>query len=531
MSLRTALTHPVTTIGTACLLSATLLIPSAIADHDGLASPCPSNLVLAFPGTGETNASANPNEQIGMLAGVTRPVTDARSSDQVQAYYVPYPAVAIDPESATTYAQSKEEGIRNGAAKMEQVAAECPTTTFSLTGYSQGADVAGDLGAQIDQGVGPVPPEKISSVALLSDPGRSATDNTVGTEAGVGHGFAGGRPPLTALSDKWLSICDTQDIYCNTPQDKPALALVGKLGSQLDMNDPVKSITSIVTAATNAGRPGGLAAGDADQIDPGQGAVATAAAQPDAVPPAAAPYGSSAPGAAQSQHAPATGGNLLADMVSSIERAAHAGNPQAAQAALDDTTNRFHQMSSNVTDPAIIPQIQEILAALGEVGQTLLRGDLIGVATQVAALVPRVLQVGTQLVTTISQIVAKLPVAEFTALAATTAAIVGFAQSGNFAAIPPLIGTWVGQLNNVAGKTAESGVLQMVPGLANTVLGQDPSSVVGQAVDFAEFLAGGSHTSYGTKAIADGRTGTQAASNFIAANLSGGAAQNGTEAS
>lgn len=514
MSLRTALTHPVTTIGTACLVSATLLIPSAVADQEGLATACPSNLVLAFPGTGETHPGANPNEQIGMLAGVTKPLTDTRSSDLVQAYYVPYPAVAIDPATATTYAQSKAEGIKNGSDKMAQVAAECPGTTFSLTGYSQGADVAGDLGSQIDQGKGPVPPDKISSVALISDPGRSATDNTVGVQNGEGHGFAGGRPPLTALSNKWLSICDPLDIYCNTPQDKPALALVGKLGSQLDMNDPVKSITSIVTAATNAGRPGGLVAAGPTQ----------------AATPTSTPGQESAPGASQTQPVP-TGGNLLAQMVGSIERAAQAGNPQAAQAALDDTTNRFQQVSSSVTDPAIIPQIQEILAALGEVGKTLLRGDLIGVVTQVAALVPRVLSVGSQLVTTISQIVAKLPVAEFGALAATTAAIVGFAQSGNFAAIPPLIGTWVGQLNNVASKTAESGVLQMVPGLANTVLGQDPSSVVGQAVDFAEFLAGGSHTSYGTKAIVDGRTGTQAASNFIAANLSGGAAQDTAQAS
>ena len=502
MSLKSILTHPATTLSTATILAGMLLVPSAVADQDGLATSCPANLVLAFPGTSETNSHANPNEHIGMLSGVTAPLTDAHSSDHLQTYYVPYPAIAVDPDSGSTYSQSKAEGIQNGSDKIASVAAECPNTTFSLTGYSQGADAAGDLGSQIDQGTGPVPAERISSVALISDPARSAADNTIGTQASSGQGFAGGRPPLTALSDKWLSICDDQDLYCNTPEDKPALAMVGKLGSQIDANDPVQSITSIVTAATNAGRPGGLVAEEG----------ATPAAPADSQDQVA-------------QQGTTPGGNLLSDMIGSIERAAHEGNQQAAQSALDDTTQRFEKVSANVSDPALVPQIQEILGALNRIGHTLVQGDLIGVVHQVAELAPRVLAVGTQLVTTISEIVSKLPVAEFTALAATTATIVGFAQTGNFGAIPPLIGAWVGQLNNVAAKTADSGVLQMVPGLANTVLGQDPDSVVGQAVDFAEFLAGGSHTSYGSKEIADGRTGVQAASSFIEANLSGGAAE------
>src|SRR3546814_1059484 len=55
-------------------------------------------------------------------------------------------------------------GIEAAAKVMQTRAAECPSTVFALGGYSQGADVAGDLTWLIGHDKGPIPAEKLIAV-------------------------------------------------------------------------------------------------------------------------------------------------------------------------------------------------------------------------------------------------------------------------------------------------------------------------------------------------------------------------------
>lgn len=503
MSLLDKLSHPAVTMTAAVAVAAALIAPSAIAQDNGNAR-CPSNLVVAFPGTGETNDHADPNAQVGMLANVTRSLTATQSANRVQTFYVPYPAVAVDPATGMTYAQSKSIGIDNATREITSRIAECPDTHFSLTGYSQGADAAGDLAAAIGSGQSPIPAERIASVALLSDPGQSPGDAT-GSGAGT-QGFAGGRGGLGKLQDRATWVCNENDLYCNTPADKPALAMLGKLGANLDPNDPVRSVTAIVNAASTELQP--------DAIDQG-----TTVTSPTEVLQEAQLGDGPRPHSAPVDGGASVGGqdNPLAQLLGSVQEAARGGDPLAAEQGLHAVRGQFASVGQNVT--SLGGEVGPIIAELDDVFQTLLRGDLLGVAVKVAHLVPRVVAFATHVATSIGQLVSRLPVAEFSQLAITTAGIVGAVSTQNYATLPPLIGAWVGQASNVSAKVAQSGVLEELPGLAQTVLGLPQDALLDQAVDFATFLASGSHTNYATQALDSGRTGTQEISDFISQKL------------
>lgn len=508
MSLVERLTHPAVTMTAAVAIAASLVAPSALAQNNG-SNRCPDNLIIAFPGTGETNEHADPYAQTGMLSHITQPLTAA---GRAQAYYVPYPAVAVDPSTGMTYAQSKKIGIENATREMADRMSECPNTHFSLTGYSQGADAAGDLAAAIGHGQSPVPADRVASVALLADPGQSPDDTAV--DAPASTGFAGARGGLGALQDKATWVCNPEDIYCNTPADKPALAMLGKLGANLDLNDPVRSMTAVVNAVSTtpqSGDLGDLAAGNPAPVLSTEELIrdTEATVQP------ARPQDVSANAAPQQ----AGGNDLLTQLLGSVQQAARSGDPATAERQLSKTKTQFESIGLNMSNLGIGGELGPILDELNIIFQTLLSGDLLGVAIKVAHLVPRVIAFASHVATSIGRIVSKLPVAEFAQLAATTAAITAAVSTQNYVALPPLIGTWVGQASNVGSKVAQSGALQELPGLAQTVLGLPTDGVLGQAVDFASFLASGAHTNYATQPLASGRTGTQELADFMGQKL------------
>src|SRR3546814_11053397 len=69
-------------------------------------------------------------------------------------------------------------GIEAAAKVMQTRAAECPSTVFALGGYSQGADVAGDLTWLIGHDKGPIPAEKLIAVGMVADPRQSPSEDT-----------------------------------------------------------------------------------------------------------------------------------------------------------------------------------------------------------------------------------------------------------------------------------------------------------------------------------------------------------------
>ncbi|GAA3129448.1 hypothetical protein GCM10020255_002830 [Rhodococcus baikonurensis] len=105
-------------------------------------------------GTFETDSGADSSVATGLLKQVTDPLVQQFGSS-IKVTYPAYEASAFN--KGKTYGTSKATGIEAAAKVMQTRATECPSTVFALGGYSQGADVAGDLTWLIGHDKGPIP--------------------------------------------------------------------------------------------------------------------------------------------------------------------------------------------------------------------------------------------------------------------------------------------------------------------------------------------------------------------------------------
>ncbi|MFC8043725.1 cutinase family protein [Nocardia sp. NPDC057353] len=189
---------------------------------------CPSLYVVAIPGTWETGRDKEPGP--GMLAGVTNNLPRSAKVD-----YVTYSATAF-PWEGEVYGNSKKEAVNAARGLIGDMARACGATQIALVGYSQGADAAGDLAADIGTGLGVVPPERIAGVGLISDPRRSPTDIQVGPVAG---GAGAGGPRVGGfgwVSDRTRTICAVDDLYCATATDDFITRFAGFLAMSSEAN-------------------------------------------------------------------------------------------------------------------------------------------------------------------------------------------------------------------------------------------------------------------------------------------------------
>ncbi|MDR7172898.1 hypothetical protein J2W56_006664 [Nocardia kruczakiae] len=129
------------------------------------------------------------------------------------------------PASAVPYGTSETAGRQNLSTLLRGL---CSSTRVVLAGYSQGADVAGDVATEIGNNRGPIAASRIVAVALISDPRRSSDTPQLGTQS-PGEGIAGPRQhDFGTLTNRVRTLCATGDIYCSTtPQASPALAALG----------------------------------------------------------------------------------------------------------------------------------------------------------------------------------------------------------------------------------------------------------------------------------------------------------------
>ncbi|MEV6275219.1 cutinase family protein [Nocardia sp. NPDC051832] len=189
---------------------------------------CPDLSVIAVPGTWETSRE-DPRE--GMLGLVTRGLPRG-----VRSEFVSYAATAL-PWEGDVYGRSKREAVDGARELVREIANRCGATRFALLGYSQGADAAGDLAAEIGTGLGVVTPDRVVAVGLLADPRRSPADALVGQPvpgAGAGGIRFGG---FGWLSPKVRTFCALGDLYCSVPTDDLAGRFAGFL-TQLSAPDP-----------------------------------------------------------------------------------------------------------------------------------------------------------------------------------------------------------------------------------------------------------------------------------------------------
>ncbi|QIS08010.1 cutinase family protein [Nocardia arthritidis] len=215
----------VAALGASAALTSGLVFGTGSASAD---SGCPSLYVVAVPGTWETGHDKKP--QPGMLAGVTNNMPGSVDVD-----YVTYAATAF-PWEGDVYGASKKEAVDNARGMAENMLNRCGNTRLALVGYSQGADAAGDLAAEIGTGVSPIRPERLAAVGLISDPRRSPSDTQIGPFA-PGAGAGGARPGgFGWVSDRVRTICDPQDLYCSTADDDFVTRFAGFLAQSSEAN-------------------------------------------------------------------------------------------------------------------------------------------------------------------------------------------------------------------------------------------------------------------------------------------------------
>lgn len=207
---------------------------------------CATTFNLFIPGTWETDENADSSQSIGML----KPVAESLKAEHgrvAEVYTLPYMARAFD--NGHTYADSKADAVERAEQVLSKVSNSCPRTKFTITGYSQGADAAGDLAAAIGNGKGPVDPTRVLAVGLLADPGAGTKGvATVGPPTS-GTGIADPRPEgMGMLSGRVASICDPGDLYCSI--EKGSSPLLGSLGSILSKSP--STLTSGETAGGNS---------------------------------------------------------------------------------------------------------------------------------------------------------------------------------------------------------------------------------------------------------------------------------------
>lgn len=259
------------------VVSAVVLAAGTVPAHAAPAAPaatsCAKYVAIMAPGTWETNAAANPTTPVGMLATVGNALKQKYGND-IEVYYPAYAASAFD--KGRTYADSKETGK---SAINNILTSACATSKFLLSGYSQGADAAGDVAAEIGNGRGVVPAARILGVGLVADPHQGTAGGTVVGPKVDGQGIGGVRPEgFGSLAPVVKQLCNPTDLYCSTNAGKDGL-LAG-LGKVL-ANKPVDPATTGGQGGTGSAP---AASSSAVASTTAQGGVTGAGTQPGATP-------------------------------------------------------------------------------------------------------------------------------------------------------------------------------------------------------------------------------------------------------
>ncbi|GAC69281.1 hypothetical protein GS4_23_00780 [Gordonia soli NBRC 108243] len=239
------------TVISATVLAAMGATTGVAAQADAAPSACPALYVLAVPGTWANGA------QPGLLTAVT---SDLGPETKVQ--FVGYDATAFPWERAI-YGKSKAQAVANTTGLARAMLRQCPRTKIALTGYSQGADAAGDVAAEIGTGRAAIRPSQVAGVVLISDPRRSRKDNLIGPRL-TGEGSGGPRiGGMGWVLPRSATLCAPGDLYCNTPRDYYVTRVIGYLA---ETSDPTPSqfaqyqaeASAIVNELLTRGGPGAI---------------------------------------------------------------------------------------------------------------------------------------------------------------------------------------------------------------------------------------------------------------------------------
>lgn len=219
--------------------------------------------------------------------------------------YIP----GVNGEDKKEYSEAVTAAVGKVNETLGEIHSSCPDTRVMLMGYSEGAQVANVVAKQIGSGQSSFPAEKISGVALFSDPSRSESQPMVGngaqapaaapgtsgentsklsdnltpgqtniapdgagvatlTDAAGGAGATGmagtgasgtageatsggglasgaGLGGFGDLANRVMSFCIEGDSTCAIPEGSPLRKIIASGAKSIDLNDPQKSLMAV----------------------------------------------------------------------------------------------------------------------------------------------------------------------------------------------------------------------------------------------------------------------------------------------
>ncbi|MFC5063508.1 cutinase family protein [Actinomycetospora atypica] len=236
-----------------------------------------------------------------VLTGVTDPLAQ-QFGEKVSVVTVPPPA------AGGSYAQAESAAVDALSAAIGDHVEGCPSGAIMLFGYSEGAQVAGDLASRIGTGQEQrIPAGQVQAVGLFGDPARSPRTRAV-PEGTTGQGVL---PPRAvgfgALDARTIEICAPGDPVCDSPATAAFPSLEQALGSPVHASYAELPIAQGTTAPQWAvGSLGKVVAAVPNDAGPGTAVPGTPSAE--ARPTTTAPGGPAAQPGGSTTYAEQPGG-------------------------------------------------------------------------------------------------------------------------------------------------------------------------------------------------------------------------------
>lgn len=246
---------------TAAAAALPLLAPTA-AHAAPAGQGCADVQLIQVPGTWETSAGNDQHAPAGLLAEVEKSI-DPDAAGNVDVTYLAYDARFGD---GTSFGESRSNGLQKLHDTVKGIQDECgDEPTYFVTGFSQGASVAGDFASDVGNGRATISPDQLIGVGLVADGERSTDDILLGEPLeGAGLLSDGREGGFGSVKDRTFQFCDPLDMVCNADVDPQTQKVLGRMASVLDASDPAGTAAQI--QAILGEEVPGLLAGDPGAI-------------------------------------------------------------------------------------------------------------------------------------------------------------------------------------------------------------------------------------------------------------------------
>lgn len=239
-----------------CATIIPILSPSTTPSAQAQESQCSAVHIVTAQGTGQSSTDKGNDDLGGFAEGKLAREMKNKFPEQVSTWQTNYPSSAGALYSAgamngetTTYGDSRLNGAKAMVKHITEYRTQCPGAKIMLTGYSQGASVAGDAAALIANGASSnTKSGDVMGVVLYADPGRSGNSQYTGTQGSTAYiplpkgaryqrngeyvsegneqdtvGWTGQRSlPFTGMEGRVISLCSPKDLACSV-EDKSFL--------------------------------------------------------------------------------------------------------------------------------------------------------------------------------------------------------------------------------------------------------------------------------------------------------------------